>query len=97
MQLPDIDGHEVLQRLRAEAPRYSQMLPQLPRLVHQALSQTTSNRQTDSDTLQRLLREQKRTNLLLSLIVYFGGGVVGGILLAQLLLHWQPLLLQLWP
>ncbi|MGB6055244.1 MAG: ubiquinone biosynthesis regulatory protein kinase UbiB [Burkholderiaceae bacterium] len=78
----------LVERLRAEAPRYSHLIPQLPRLAHQALTQATLPQQND-DLLRRLLAEQRRTNLLLGLAVYFGGGLLGGILLARLWLHWQ--------
>jgi len=78
----------LVERLRAEAPRYSQLIPQLPRLAHQALTQATQPRQ-DDELLRRLLAEQKRTNLLLGLAVYFGGGLLGGILLVRLWLVWQ--------
>src|SRR5262249_45617624 len=39
-------------RLRYEAPQWSQLLPQLPRLVHQAL--------TDTSRSQALLREMRQ-------------------------------------
>jgi len=35
--------------------------------------------------LKRLLEEQKRTNLLLGIAIYFGGGLIGGGLLTLLL------------
>ena len=78
----------LVERLRAEAPRYSHLIPQLPRLAHQALTQVTLPQQND-DLLRRLLAEQRRTNLLLGIAIYFGGGLLGGILLARLWLHWQ--------
>ncbi len=73
----------LVERLRAEAPRYSHLIPQFPRLAHQALTQAALPRQPSDELLQRLLAEQKRTNRLLSLVVYFGGGLLGGILLVQ--------------
>lgn len=73
----------LLDRLKAEAPRYGVLLPQLPRLLHQALSQTA--RPTEPDPrLDMLIREQRRTNHLLGLLVYAGGGIVAGILLFRL-------------
>jgi ubiquinone biosynthesis protein len=82
----------LFERLRAEAPRYSHLIPQLPRLAHQALTQAASPHQQNSDLLRSLIAEQRRTNVLLSRAVYFGGGLLGGILLAQWLLRWHHLL-----
>jgi ubiquinone biosynthesis protein len=83
----------LLERFKAESPRYSHILPQLPRLVHQALTmQTTQPHHENGELLRRLLEEQKRTNLLLGIAIYFGGGLLGGILLVQLLARWAHLL-----
>lgn len=81
----------LFERLSAEAPRYSHLIPQLPRLAHQALTQAALPPH-NAELLQRLLEEQKRTNLLLGWAVYFGGGLLGGVLLVQLLLRWRYLL-----
>jgi len=70
-----------LENLKAEAPRYSKLLPQLPRLAHQALTQASEPRSDNTELMRRLLEEQKRTNLLLGIAIYFGGGLVGGGLL----------------
>jgi ubiquinone biosynthesis protein len=77
-----------MQQLKIEVPRYSRLLPQLPRLAHQALTQASEPQQQNSDLLKRLIAEQKRTNMLLGIAVYFGGGLLGGILLVSLLLRW---------
>lgn len=76
-----------VQQLRIEAPRYSRLLPQLPRLAHQAL--TTADKENTQHTalLAKLVTEQRRTNMLLGLVVYFGGGLIGGIVVVQLLLY----------
>lgn len=78
-------------RLKAEAPRYSHLLPQLPRLVHQVLTaQTEAQSQRDTaELLKRMLAEQQRTNLLLGIAVYFGGGLLGGVLLMQIVMRWN--------
>ncbi|MGI4937318.1 MAG: ubiquinone biosynthesis regulatory protein kinase UbiB, partial [Janthinobacterium lividum] len=79
----------LMERFKAEAPRYSQLVPQLPRLVHQALSAHSTPRQHEhEDLLKRLLVEQKRTNTLLGFAIYFGGGLLGGIVAVQLFLNW---------
>ena len=78
------------ERLKAEAPRYSQLLPQFPRLMHQALTRVADGEtpQETVELLKRVLAEQQRTNFLLGLAVYFGGGLIGGILLMQLVTRW---------
>jgi len=78
-----------VEQLKIEVPRYSRLLPQIPRLVHQALTRYTDSdgQPQQADLLRKLLAEQRRTNLLLGLIVYFGGGLLGGVLVVQLLIH----------
>lgn len=70
------------QNLKNEAPRYSQILPQLPRLVHQALSRTAADPQPQ--LLNQLLQEQRSTNALLRVIVWSVGGFFAAIVLMQL-------------
>ncbi|OGB27781.1 MAG: ubiquinone biosynthesis regulatory protein kinase UbiB [Burkholderiales bacterium RIFCSPLOWO2_02_FULL_57_36] len=83
----------LIERFKAEAPRYSQLLPQLPRLVHQALSaQARHSPQEDTDLLKELIAEQKRTNLLLGVAIYVGGGAIVGVLLAQMYTRWHHFL-----
>lgn len=77
----------LLERLKAEAPRYSQLLPQLPRLAHHALSVAGQPQQHNADLLKNLLDEQKRTNRLLSTAIYFGSGLLVGVILTQLLVR----------
>lgn len=77
----------LMDRLRAEAPRYSQLIPQLPRLVHQVLTRELEDGARQEQTLQKLLREQRRTNQLLSTVIYFGAGLFLGVMLVQLLLR----------
>ncbi|MBI1892416.1 MAG: ubiquinone biosynthesis regulatory protein kinase UbiB [Burkholderiales bacterium] len=83
----------LVERLKIEAPHYSKLIPQLPRLLHQALSQRVETSQPEPELLKALLAEQKRTNLLLGLIVYFGGGAVAGVLIMQIYWHWYRLFL----
>ena len=68
--------------LKNEAPRYAHMLPQLPRLVHQALTNIADP--ADPSVLAQLLDEQKKTNALLRVMMWFVGGFLGGIILMQL-------------
>jgi ubiquinone biosynthesis protein len=73
-----------LERFKAEAPRYSKLIPEFPRLAHQALTKAAEIEHDSSELLKRLLEEQKRTNLLLGIALYFGGGLIGGGLLTLL-------------
>jgi len=71
------------QNVKTEAPRFAHLFPQLPRLVHHALSRSTESVQPQ--LLTQLLQEQKATNLLLRIIMWFVGGFLGGVVLMQLL------------
>ena len=71
-------------RLKNEAPRYVQLLPELPRLVHQALQPKPA---TEQRMLEALLIEQRRTNRLLQAVVYAGLGFLIGVIAVQWLLH----------
>ena len=74
-----------VERLKNEAPRYVQLLPELPRLLHQALQPRPL---AQARALEALLLEQRRTNRLLQGIVYAGLGFLLGVLAMQLLPHW---------
>ena len=78
-----------LDKLKAEAPHYAQILPALPRLLQQSLSNRVEAAPDHGPLLKRLISEQRRTNLLLGVIVYFGGGLLTGILLVQLFIRWH--------
>jgi ubiquinone biosynthesis protein len=73
------------ERLRKEAPRYARLLPELPRLVHQALHQRASP-PVESPLLRALLREQRATRRLLQGVVWGGAGFVLGALLMRMFL-----------
>jgi ubiquinone biosynthesis protein len=79
-----IGPKKLLQQLKAEAPRYAKLLPQLPRLLHDFLENRPSDNRRE---LLELLAEQKRTNRLLQTIVYGGIGFVLGLLAMQLLVR----------
>ena len=83
----------LLDRLKTEAPHYAQILPQLPRLLQQALlAQAQSPQPVPDPQLNRLIAEQSRTNKLLAIVIYFGGGMLGGTLLVHLFLQWHAAL-----
>ncbi len=69
-----VGWHGFLKTLKAEAPHYATLLPQLPRLLHQRLHENPTAGIEQS--MQQLLALQKRRNSLLMVIV--------GILLLQL-------------
>jgi len=71
--------------LQAEAPHYAQMLPELPRLLHGWLRQP--QQQGESQALQELLTEQRRTNRLLQRLLYAGLGFVLGLIVVQLIVR----------
>ena len=76
----------MLERLKNEAPRYAQLLPELPRLVHQALQRDSS---PDRQLLQAILEEQRRGNRLLLALAAGVGGFAAGALLVLALLRWH--------
>jgi ubiquinone biosynthesis protein len=71
----------LLQNLKTEAPRFAHVFPQLPRLVHQILSKTSEH--SSPQLLARLLKEQRTTNHLLRIVIWFGAGFLGGLVLMQ--------------
>jgi ubiquinone biosynthesis protein len=77
----------LLQRFSHEAPRYAQLLPELPRLVHRALQ-----RRGDSNPalLQALLAEQRRTNRALRGLAYLAVVFMAGVLLMQWFVQTPP-------
>jgi ubiquinone biosynthesis protein len=76
-----------LDKLKLEAAQYAHILPALPRLLHQSLSTRAEPLPDHSALLKRLVSEQRRTNLLLGVMVYFGGGLLTGIFLVQLFIR----------
>lgn len=65
----------LVERLKHEGPRYAQLLPELPRLLHQALARREPH---DSRLLEALLLEQRRTaGLLRALLLGLGGAALG--------------------
>ncbi len=75
----------LLERLKNEAPRYAQLLPELPRLLHQRL-QSPPERETA--LLAALLAEQRATRRLLQALLWGALGFLGGLLATRLWLHW---------
>ena len=70
-----------MRELRAEAPHYAQLLPALPRLLHDYLKRAPNDARERE--LMALLKEQRHTNRLLQTIVYCGIGFVLGLVVVQ--------------
>lgn len=79
-----IGPRKLFEQLRAEAPRYAKLLPQLPRLLHDFLENRPADHRRE---LAELLAAQKRTNRLLQTIIYGGIGFVLGLLVMQVLVR----------
>ncbi|MCW5633852.1 MAG: ubiquinone biosynthesis regulatory protein kinase UbiB [Rubrivivax sp.] len=77
------------ERLRNEAPRYAQMLPGLPRLVHRALARRAE--EGEHELLRQLLAEQRRTNRMLQALIWAALGFIAGLAIALAALHVGPL------
>jgi ubiquinone biosynthesis protein len=74
----------LFERLKREAPRYAKLLPELPRLIHKNLANGDAGLRHD---LRAILSEQRRTNGILSAILWVGLGFVMGIMSAQLVVR----------
>ena len=68
--------------VRAEAPHYAKLLPELPRLVAQYLRKGGDG---DSEALRELLQAQRQTNRLLQGVLCVGLGFALGLLVMQLM------------
>jgi ubiquinone biosynthesis protein len=80
-----VGPQKLIDELRDQAPRYAKILPDLPLLLHNYLTQKPA-----SDTrrdLQELLIEQKRTNRLLQGLVYGGIGFALGLIVMQIVVR----------
>ena len=73
-------------RLEREAPRYAQLLPALPRLLHEVLRRQSQPPQ--DQVMRELVAEQRRMRRLLQAVVWGAGGLLlaAGTALAVLLL-----------
>ncbi|MEQ1686772.1 MAG: ubiquinone biosynthesis regulatory protein kinase UbiB [Burkholderiaceae bacterium] len=74
----------LVERLKNEAPRYVQLLPDLPRLVHQALQPRAA---VEQRLLETLLTEQRRAQRWLLVAVSLMSGVLIGLVAAYFALR----------
>jgi ubiquinone biosynthesis protein len=78
--LEQMGPQRLWRELRAEAPHYAKLLPELPRRLDAFLRTDAGGQQ---QALRELLESQKRTNRLLQTIIYGGLGFVLGLLAMQ--------------
>ncbi|APW47290.1 ubiquinone biosynthesis regulatory protein kinase UbiB [Rhodoferax antarcticus] len=82
--LDQVGPKKLFQQLRNEGPRYAKLLPEIPRLMVEFLQ---THRRGRNDEVLALLLEQKKTNRLLSTIVYGGVGFVLGLVVLQIMMR----------
>ncbi len=68
------------EQLKAEAPHYAKLVPELPRLLHDFLRHRNLDTKAE---LKELLAEQRRTNRLLQSLIFGGIGFALGLLAMQ--------------
>ena len=78
--LEQVGPQKLIEQLKAQAPHYAKLLPELPLLLHHFLQRKTTD--TDKLTLE-LLAEQKRTNRLLQALVSAVIGFALGMVVMQ--------------
>ena len=66
----------LVERLKREAPRYVQLLPELPRLLHQALQPRAAHEQRLIELLREQRRSQRRLRGALVAALGFAAGIV---------------------
>jgi ubiquinone biosynthesis protein len=76
----------LIERMKNEAPRYAQLLPELPRLLHRALQHSKGD--NESTAIVELLKEQRRSRRLWRSLVFSLLGFAAGILAMRAWMHW---------
>ena len=79
--IEQVGPQKLIEQLKAQAPRYATLLPELPRLVHDFLKRRPGTQQQRQ--IEELLKEQKRTNRLLQGLIYCGIGFALGLVVMQ--------------
>jgi ubiquinone biosynthesis protein len=82
--LEQVGPQKLLRELKAQAPRYAKLLPELPQLLYQYLQKPTHD---NSQLVQELLLEQRRTNRLLQSLVAAVIGFALGMVVMQLVVR----------
>jgi ubiquinone biosynthesis protein len=83
--LKQVGPQRLWSELKAQAPRYAKLLPELPLLFHAYLKGGGSDSQI-KELLAKLLVEQQKTNRVLRAVIYTAVGFAIGVLVTQLLL-----------
>jgi ubiquinone biosynthesis protein len=84
--LEQVGPKKLWDQLRAEAPRYAKLIPELPRLVHDFLKHRQHN---DNAQLNQLIDEQRRTNRMLQRLMWVGGGFLGVLLVMKVFVRFN--------
>ena len=84
--LDQVGPKRLWRELKAQAPQYAKLLPQLPRLLQDYLQQPRSG---DNQQLQALLAEQRRTNALLQILLYLGLGFFASVVVLVAWAHFN--------
>jgi ubiquinone biosynthesis protein len=77
----------MVERLKAEAPRFAHIFPQLPRLVHQVLERHSHPRMSNDELFHLLVLERRRTNRLLGVLAVLAGAVAIGLVVMHFYGH----------
>ncbi|MFD0667817.1 ubiquinone biosynthesis regulatory protein kinase UbiB [Ramlibacter sp. MAHUQ-53] len=83
--LEQVGPQRFWKELKAQAPLYAKLLPDLPRLLHDFLQRRDAGH--GRRELQELISEQRRTNRLLQAIVFGGLGFALGLLAMQVIVR----------
>ncbi len=79
--LEQIGPQKLMDQLKAQAPHYAKLLPELPLLLHNYLRRNTAD---SEQSMATLIAEQRRTNSLLQGLVYALIGFAFGMVVMQL-------------
>ncbi|MEY4344948.1 MAG: hypothetical protein RL032_780 [Pseudomonadota bacterium] len=82
--LQQVGPQKLIRELKAQAPRYAKLLPELPTLLHHYLQRNTGD---NTRLVQELLIEQKRTNRLLQTLVSAVIGFALGMVVMQIVVR----------
>lgn len=82
--LQQVGPQKLIRELKAQAPRYAKLLPELPTLLHSYLQRNTVD---NTQLVQELLTEQKRTNRLLQTLVSAVIGFALGMVVMQIVVR----------
>ncbi|MBE7939532.1 MULTISPECIES: ubiquinone biosynthesis regulatory protein kinase UbiB [Ramlibacter] len=82
-----VGPQKLLNELKAQAPRYAKLLPDLPLLLHRFLS---ARHASTAPEVQALLAEQRRTNRLLQAIAWGGIGFALGLIVMEWIARTHP-------